>query len=133
MELSKIDKDFIDESIEEANIIEERESVSKQYPKYQMSKFVGKDYQVVVREDSFDSFMQACTKMQTLVKQLSSKVESQQATGETTGGHLNAKCETCGTKMVYKSGTSKKTGKKWEALMCPNAEKGKPGHDPVWL
>jgi hypothetical protein len=45
---------------------------------------------------------------------------------------LTAKCETCHAVMTKKSGTSK-AGKPWNALFCPNAEKGKPGHDPVWL
>lgn len=45
---------------------------------------------------------------------------------------LGAKCATCGTAMVEKTGTSS-TGKKWTALMCPNAKKGVAGHSPVWL
>lgn len=48
---------------------------------------------------------------------------------KTTG--LKAKCETCNAEMVEKSGTT--NGKKWTALFCPNAKKGKPGHKPVWL
>ena len=49
---------------------------------------------------------------------------------------LTAKCKTCQAVMVKRSGTIKsgeKAGQPWNALMCPNSEKGKPGHEPVWL
>lgn len=42
------------------------------------------------------------------------------------------KCATCGEHMEYKEGWGK-NNKKWKAWFCPNSEKGKPGHDPVWV
>ena len=96
------------------------------YPKYQISRFVdgSRDYQVVVRADDFDELLDAMKNMKTITEQISKK----KSNGE---GSPTAKCETCGNEMNYKEGY--KDGKQWKGLFCPNSEKGKPGHKPVWL
>lgn len=102
-------------------------NMEKNYPKYQLSKFLGgnKDYQVVVRADDFDEFQEAMNNMKKLVKILEKKTNGE------TSNHPKAKCKDCGAEMIYKSGN--KNGKKWEGLFCPNSQKGQKGHDPVWL
>ena len=97
------------------------------YPKLQWSKFLDNDRneQVVIRTDDLKEFKE-------LKEAFSKKIEARQES-EAIRPRLQAKCETCGAEMEYKSGVSK-TGKKWEALFCPNADKNdKSTHKPIWL
>ena len=87
---------------------------------------------LVVRSDSPAEIEEMMKAVLPYFKKFRSAVESAGEKKLEESG-LQSKCVTCGATMIQRSGYSDKTKKNWSALMCPNAEKGKPGHDPVWL
>jgi hypothetical protein len=111
-------------------------------PKYQWSKFGGPDRneQYVVREDDFDVFKEARSKIMT--EFFSSPINTSniasttgergwfkepKPTAEEMGGaavvpDVGVKCATCGAPAVEKTGISK-SGKPWHARFCSTEDK----------
>lgn len=92
---------------------------------------------LVVRGDSADEIDKNIHEILPVFKKFREAVEKgaqQKQERMTEEKGLNAVCATCGAKMEYKEGYSKKTGKPWKGMFCPNSVKGDNiNHKAIWM
>lgn len=124
--------DFDPNEVRELLDGEEQPTMREQ--KYTFS-FINNTPGLVIRADTPQEMMSSVKEIKSSWATFKEAVQGGVQTQQKEAG-LSAKCQTCGEAMVKRSGITKsgpKEGQTWNALMCPNSEKGKPGHDPVWL
>lgn len=108
--------------------------------------FIRDDPGLVVRADTAEEIDQLIASALPIYKKFRDAVEKAQAKRAEAiqptqpsppfpaQGMPTATCETCGARMEFRKGISKKDGKPWQGLFCPNADKNnKSIHKPVWL
>lgn len=102
-----MDKDLMEQAV--AETLGEDMPTNKQYPKYQISKFLDskRDYQIVIRTDNFDELMSAMKKVKPLVEGVEKKAKD--SGGDVYENKMNGgqKCKRCGANMVKNPKTGK--------------------------